>query len=87
MPAAVQDEPRPSAAGPAAPTARVIDARKVYGRGPSAVTALAGVTAAFPAHAVAPYPDRFRVPGIQPAAQADRGREHHAAGRPGGNPS
>ena len=49
MPAAVQDGLRPFPAGPAAPAARVINARKVYGRGPSAVTGLDGVTAAFPA--------------------------------------
>jgi putative ABC transport system ATP-binding protein len=49
MPAVAQDELRPAPGGAAAPAARVIDARKVYGRGPSAVTALNGVTASFPA--------------------------------------
>ena len=49
MPAATADELRPYPAGPAAPAARVIDARKVYGRGASAVAALDGVTASFPA--------------------------------------
>ncbi len=43
----LQDEFRPAPGGAPAPAARVIDARKVYGRGPSAVTALDGVTAEF----------------------------------------
>jgi putative ABC transport system ATP-binding protein len=49
MPAVAQDELRPAPGAAAAPGSRVIDARKVYGRGPSAVTALDGVTASFPA--------------------------------------
>ena len=31
----------------------------------------------------APRPRRLRLPGLQPGPDADRGREHHAAARPG----
>ena len=48
MPAVAQDELRRPPRGTVA-AARVIGARKVYGRGPAAVTALDGVTAGFPA--------------------------------------
>ena len=49
MPAVAQDALRSVPGGAAVPAARVIDARKVYGRGPAAVVALDGVTAGFPA--------------------------------------
>jgi putative ABC transport system ATP-binding protein len=49
MPAVAQDELRRHPDGAAVPAARIIDGRKVYGRGPAAVVALDGVTADFPA--------------------------------------
>jgi putative ABC transport system ATP-binding protein len=49
MPAVAQDALRSVPGGAAVPAARVIDARKVYGRGPAAVVALDGVKAGFPA--------------------------------------
>ena len=41
------------------------------------------------AHPAAPRPGRLRVPGLQPGADADRQREHHAAARrsPAGRPT
>jgi putative ABC transport system ATP-binding protein len=44
-----QDAIRPAPVPAAVPAARVIAARKVYGQGPFAVTALGGVSAEFPA--------------------------------------
>jgi hypothetical protein len=67
-----------------------VDAHALHGRpGPAHVGAgVRGRPGRRPArrrraHPAAPRQDRLRLPVLQPGSDADRGREHHAARRPG----